>query len=941
SGRYTVELDNFRENDVGNYTVFAEFEGDSQYKKSSSNSRQLEVTLSTKPKLVSSILSLNSLPTNIERDDIVVLSGRLVSESGNSISFKRINLVSDNTNEIVLESTTNSNGEFKFHWKVGHTYNTYRWYVEFEGDSQYSSTTSEIRNVIITLQPDLYLTPLPNRVNEDTMITFSGQLTSEGLPLSGKTIYIKDDINLSKDETFDSITTDQNGKFSAPWKSIQRDRGSYDFYAIFEGDVEITKVKSATYSVYVTPEIELQDISINTDKSIFEDGEELFVYGTATPGEEIEIKLVGSNKNTITQEIIKVDSSGSFNINLFTWSESTNVQFGDYSISAESPIDKRHNVVWVSFIQSEPDTFETKITLNRPSDSVIIGKPVSFTGQLLTANGDSITSQPIGIGTEIDGNSIILDQGYTDSSGRFNVNWDAKYVSSSAITVFAFYTGNQIFETAISDGYKITIEKPTLSVFTGTTEFEPGDAVTVYGTGTPGDRISINVKSNSGQVVSSKVVSVNNDGSYSIILFLSNTLSDGKYVVTSLSSNFSISDSTQINVTTIIPETTSISGNVHYGGFFSHNDLSGLKTILKVGENYQTDYTNSKGNFEFNNIKFDPNVEYKLWFEMTDGKSFSFIDGNKYNPDKYENPSAEGKIITSYSKVLQIDKTKSINNFSINLDKFLPYDKTNSHIITKGFDTQTKIVEFYSKNLGERPPIINIFLFKDDGFWYWSTDWDSETGKVSSKYQPRINIYKTTGFDAFGMEYTHYVQDYTYYKMTGYDTSPKGENGCNHCGFNNESTADSWVEGVGSFLPAAIKHRENLSGSGEYHHIDLESNIYAPNSDEIQYYRDGKLIWLDEEYSIATLLWDMYDNENDGENISLSIGQVWNLIKGFDYHQRHYPTHDSEDKRHIKYFKDFYDYLVENSSIPKNDIDELFILHNIPKGWAAGQIGRP
>jgi plastocyanin len=45
SGRYTAELDNFRENDVGNYTVFAEFEGDSQYKKSSSNTRQLKVSL--------------------------------------------------------------------------------------------------------------------------------------------------------------------------------------------------------------------------------------------------------------------------------------------------------------------------------------------------------------------------------------------------------------------------------------------------------------------------------------------------------------------------------------------------------------------------------------------------------------------------------------------------------------------------------------------------------------------------------------------------------------------------------------------------------------------------------------------------------------------------------------------------------------------------------
>ncbi len=46
SGRYTVELDNWRENDIGTWTIYAEFEGDSQYKKSSSNSRQLEITLS-------------------------------------------------------------------------------------------------------------------------------------------------------------------------------------------------------------------------------------------------------------------------------------------------------------------------------------------------------------------------------------------------------------------------------------------------------------------------------------------------------------------------------------------------------------------------------------------------------------------------------------------------------------------------------------------------------------------------------------------------------------------------------------------------------------------------------------------------------------------------------------------------------------------------------
>ena len=126
--------------------------------------------------------------------------------------------------------------------------------------------------------------------------------------------------------------------------------------------------------------------------------------------------------------------------------------------------------------------------------------------------------------------------------------------------------------------------------------------------------------------------------------------------------------------------------------------------------------------------------------------------------------------------------------------------------------------------------------------------------------------------------------------------------------------------------------------SGKFGRIVLEDNKYKPNSEYEKYF--GSLYWLDEEYSISNLLWDIYDNRSDGENISMSIRQVWNLIKGFDSFQKHNPSYDPVgDKRHIKYFKDFYDYLSDYSNISQNEIDNLFTLHGIPNGWSAP--GRP
>ena len=187
---------------------------------------------------------------------------------------------------------------------------------------------------------------------------------------------------------------------------------------------------------------------------------------------------------------------------------------------------------------------------------------------------------------------------------------------------------------------------------------------------------------------------------------------------------------------------------------------------------------------------------------------------------------------------------------------------------------------------------------------------------------------------SFGMEYTHYAQDYAYKKMNGYDTSPREGN---HHGFNNPNTADSWVEGVGSFMPAVISHWENLPNAGKFSGTNLERNDLKPTTNWSKR-SDG--VWLAEEYSIATLLWDMYDSENEaGDNTSMRINQVWKLIIGFDSFEQHNSSDYHGDKRNIKYFKDFYDYLYDESSMTGDEVDDLFLLHGIPQGWSAA--GRP
>src|SRR2546427_6606637 len=85
----------------------------------------------------------------------------------------------------------------------------------------------------------MILDALPSSVSEGSTVTFSGTLmTSDGqYVIPGKTIYIKDDIAFAPDTFIGTVTTDNNGKFSASWTASAKSGGEdYHFYAVFEGD---------------------------------------------------------------------------------------------------------------------------------------------------------------------------------------------------------------------------------------------------------------------------------------------------------------------------------------------------------------------------------------------------------------------------------------------------------------------------------------------------------------------------------------------------------------------------------------------------------------------------------------------------------------------------------------------------------------------------------
>jgi len=810
-------------------------------------------------------------------------------------------------------------------------------------DSSGNSATDSF-TISVTGPRELYLAPPVSPINEGETVKFSGQLTA-GITLEGMTIQIKDENDLSG-SVITSAVTDSNGEFSTTWNSIMKDEGSYDFYAVVEGDPETT---SAVYGVIVKQPIEYKPIRVSTDKEIYLPGDDLKVSGTATPDEEITLTLETTERETVAEQKIRVSSSGSYSAVLHTWA--SNIDFGEYVIVAWTTIDEeRFDYTFVTFLANEPTVFETKIVMNRPTGSAVLGDPVTFTGQLSTIDDQPIVGGEVAIATIKDQNKIVLESGTTDSSGRFSITWIADNTGlPNNISIFSDFAGSQIFKSSVSEAFSLILEIPNLSIFTEKETYELNDSMVVFGNGIPNDTITFKITREDGKldIYPHNAETVSDSGTYSAFFgggALLDLRDDGTHTITAISSDYGITASTSFNVKTpVVIKTTNIVGEVFFTFQGTKIPLAGIKTILTVSPNQKVAYSDSDGSFAFENVPYDKRNDYYIHFEMSDGNNFNLIDGMKYDIKSKSKPLP----IKTQQASLRISENSPVTGFGFNLDTIEPYDKAHSFYINGMFFTHTNVVEFYKKKLGENAPIIDVYLFDKKGSYYTPTNLRPSDGLAEEGFRdPRIGIenqFPRSWISTVGMEYTHYLQEYSYRNTYGFDRAAID---ANHYGFANPSSADSWVEGVGSFMPAVIGDWLGYENeAGKFGGRDLERNTIKPDSLYYYYYNEnaGKLeYWLDEETVIAGILWDLYDSKRDGENVSLSINKIWNLIKGydsfcncdsnFDYKKKFIYNESIGDKRHIKYFKDFYRYVVENSGVNKAKIDKVFALHGIPQG---------
>jgi len=182
--------------------------------------------------------------------------------------------------------------------------------------------------------------------------------------------------------------------------------------------------------------------------------------------------------------------------------------------------------------------------------------------------------------------------------------------------------------------------------------------------------------------------------------------------------------------------------------------------------------------------------------------------------------------------------------------------------------------------------------------------------------------------------------------------------------YNELSSSDAWTEGFAEFMALVIAdYYRNIVFEPFWQDI-LPNYIYTIGHPfpylvnlELNYYAA-----FDEEYTLASILWDIYDPISGFDKISLSITKLWDLISqrhvlpiyynstenyiqdflgdGYTYstipeirerqEESQYTWYPTET-RYIYYVRDLYDVLVEaagtDPSLTIEDIDETFRAH--------------
>lgn len=323
----------------------------------------------------------------------------------------------------------------------------------------------------------LVLDPISPQVQEGDTIVFSGQLmTSDGqYVIPNKSVYIKDDVDFGSDTVLGFVTTDQNGRFSATWTAQQRSSGAWDFYAVFEGDNQVSKARSTTYSVYVSPSSGSSSgsgsYSGGNSYSGSNSGSSTTYYQTQLwldplPSQVYVNDIVTftgqltTNGNSVQGALIYIKEDDPFSPDEYLGNGRTDSN-GEFSISWKVKagyVEKDFDVYAAfegadNFKKSRSTNqilsvlkYDGGITLDRFPSSANIGDIITFSG-ILNLGIDSPEGAIVYIKDEdpLSGDDL-LATAYVDRNGRFSTNWFVTDVDADGVAdIYAVFEGNDVY----------------------------------------------------------------------------------------------------------------------------------------------------------------------------------------------------------------------------------------------------------------------------------------------------------------------------------------------------------------------------------------------------------------------------------------------------------------------------------------------------------------
>jgi hypothetical protein len=379
----------------------------------------------------------------------------------------------------------------------------------------------------------LVLDPIASSVSQGDDVTFSGTLmTSDGkYVISGKTVYIKDDIAFASDTFIATVVTDTNGKFSVTWTATPKQGGNYNFYAVFEGDSQVGKARSTEYTVSITSPSSTQgstdssgssssgsssttsyyysNLILDSIPSVVNAGDTVTLSGIllsqdgkyAFPGRTLYIKDdVAFDVDTILGTIV-TDTSGKF---YATWKATPKSNSGDYNIYADfegdSQVQKARSQEYKVTVISQStganqgssssssgsaNRLPTEITLDPIPSQVYAENEIVFSG-ILTSNGQPLANALVHIQKDIPAfPDEELAYGNTDANGQFSIHWTAQPGEIlKHFGVYAIFEGSGNYAKVRGNDQYLTVQKyvPQITLDQFPTSANVGDVLKFSGT---------------------------------------------------------------------------------------------------------------------------------------------------------------------------------------------------------------------------------------------------------------------------------------------------------------------------------------------------------------------------------------------------------------------------------------------------------------------------